>query len=162
MPQTQKYMREIIISLVAIFSTVNLIIAQEQEASLGIRIGTSNGISCKAYLSPKNAGELILILRSGGFNVTGLYERQLAVKNSRTFFYFGAGAHVGYIYSILWENIDETKDPSIIGIDGVIGLEYLCAKIPLGLSLDWKPALNVIGNSAFRITEFAISLRYLF
>ena len=162
MSQTQKYMREIIISLAVMFSAVNLSIAQEHEVSLGIRIGTSNGISCKAYLSPKNAAELILILRRGGFNFTGLYERQLAVNNSRAFFYYGAGAHVGYVYSILWENIDETKDPSIIGIDGVIGLEHLFAKIPLGLSLDWKPTLNVFGNSAFRITEFAITLRYLF
>jgi hypothetical protein len=41
-------------------------------------------------------------------------------------------------------------------------LEYNFKEIPFNLSLDWKPALNLVGSSGFWGDGGAISIRYIF
>jgi hypothetical protein len=50
----------------------------------------------------------------------------------------------------------------VIGIDGIIGLEYVFRDIPINIGLDWKPALNIIGNTSFWPDKGAVSIRYIF
>jgi hypothetical protein len=50
----------------------------------------------------------------------------------------------------------------VIGVDGQIGLEYVFEEIPLNLSIDWKPAFNIIGITNFWAGDAALSVRYTF
>ncbi len=135
--------------------------AQDYENSVGLRAGFSNGITLKHFFSTNDAVEGILTLRWGGFNITGLYERhQSAFKTNGMYFLYGAGAHIGFYDSNHW--LDNHDAVTIIGIDGIIGLEYVFKEIPFNLSLDWKPAINFAGYSGLWGDEIAVSFRYIF
>ena len=51
---------------------------------------------------------------------------------------------------------------SVIGIDGILGMEYNIQEIPFNISLDWKPAFNLIGYTGFWGDEIALSIRFIF
>ena len=130
--------------------------SQDYVNSVGLRAGLSNGISYKHFLSTTDAAEGILTTRYGGFNLTGLYERHLdSFDVDRLYFYYGAGGHVG-----VWEA--NSNSYTFIGIDGIIGVEYVLKEIPFNVSLDWKPGFNLIGVSGFVADELALSFRFMF
>jgi hypothetical protein len=49
-----------------------------------------------------------------------------------------------------------------IGAAGIIGLDYNFPNIPLNLSLDWKPELNLIEKIGFEASTVGFSVRYRF
>jgi hypothetical protein len=137
--------------------------AQDYNTGVGFRGGFSNGLTVKHFVGSHSAFEGILSSRWRGFQVTGLYEIHNQFFDVERFhWYFGGGAHVGF-----W-NGDYAKwgDPGImytvVGIDGILGLEYNFREIPINLSLDWKPAFNFIGYSGFWADGGALSIRYIF
>jgi hypothetical protein len=147
--------------LILLVSTLK---AQDYNTGLGLRAGVSPGISVKHFFSTNMAGEGILTVRWGGFNVTGLAEWHLQVFDTEGFYFFyGGGAHLG-----AWDSgrdyygtsTDGTK--VFLGIDGIIGLEYAFQGIPLSIGLDWKPGMNVISDFGFFFDDWALSFRYLF
>ena len=50
---------------------------------------------------------------------------------------------------------------TVVGIDGILGLEYTFSEVPICLGLDWKPELNLIGYTGVW-SEGALSIRYVF
>ncbi len=78
--------------------------------------------------------------------------------------YFGFGAHVGFwngdYTKHYWGEAGETY--TVIGVDGILGLEYSFIEVPINLGLDWKPAFNFIGYSGFRADGGALSICYIF
>jgi hypothetical protein len=50
----------------------------------------------------------------------------------------------------------------VVGIDGIIGMEYNIEEIPFNISLDWKPGFNILGHTGFWGDELALSVRYIF
>jgi hypothetical protein len=50
----------------------------------------------------------------------------------------------------------------IIGIDGILGLEYNFVEVPINLSIDWKPSFNIVNNHDFWADGGALSIRYIF
>ncbi|MCK4919825.1 MAG: hypothetical protein KAS71_02190 [Bacteroidales bacterium] len=132
--------------------------SQDYINSVGFRGGLSSGVSFKHFLSTTDAAEGILAMRWGGFNITGLYERHVdSFDVDRLFLYYGAGGHIGS-----WDNNLDGSADSFIGIDGIIGVEYVLREIPFNISLDWKPGLNFIGGPGFLSDELAISFRFMF
>jgi hypothetical protein len=104
-----------------------------------------------------------LSTRWHGFNITGLYEIHnypFAVEGLS--WYYGFGGHLGFWDGYRSSRFDEDKTYTVIGIDGILGLEYSFVEVPICLSLDWKPALNVIGHSGFWGDGGAFSIRYAF
>lgn len=137
--------------------------AQDYINSVGFRAGLSQGLTFKHFLTRTDAVDGILAMRWGGFHLTGLYERHTpAFDVDDLYFYYGAGAHIGF-----WDGnanpwFDDNTGYTVIGIDGVIGLEYIFQEIPFNLGLDWKPALNIIGTTGFWGDELALSFRFIF
>ncbi|MEE9460975.1 MAG: hypothetical protein V3V53_04040 [Bacteroidales bacterium] len=138
--------------------------AQDYHTGLGLRASVSPGISVKHFFTTNMAGEGILTVRWGGFNATGLAEWHLSVFDTEGFYFFyGGGAHLG-----VWDSEKDYYGSTtggttlFLGVDGIIGLEYAFLDIPLSISLDWKPGMNIISDFGFFFDDLAISFRYLF
>lgn len=139
--------------------------SQDYNTGIGLRGGPFfNGVSAKHFVTSNVALEGILTTRWSGFNITGLYEiHDQAFNTDRLNWYYGLGAHIGF-----WEGADfKWADDiyafyTVIGVDGIIGLEYNFYEIPINISIDWKPIINLIGHSSFWGDDGAISIRYIF
>ncbi len=133
--------------------TVN---AQVYKTAVGLRLGpntaaVSAGITGKYFLNEKAAVEAILGVNNG-LSICGLYEIHFpidAVKNLQWF--AGAGAYVSF-----------RSGSSNLGAAGIIGLDYKFEEIPLNISLDWKPELNIISKIGFESSGLGFSARYTF
>ncbi|GAB3008208.1 hypothetical protein GCM10027284_28320 [Cyclobacterium sediminis] len=147
-------------ALVLMFSLSNESKAQAYNTGVGLRLGASSGLSVKHFISQDAALEGILHTRWRGLLITGLYEvhRDIEDVDGLNWFY-GGGAHIGS-----WNNSSkyDYDGSTVIGIDGIIGLEYVLEELPLNFSLDFKPAINIINNGGFWGDEFALSVRYIF
>ncbi len=153
-------MKKLVIVLFAGMLSGLALNAQDYENSAGIRLGLSNGISFKHFFTTGDAAEGILTTRWGGFNLTGLLERHKApFKTDGLYFFYGAGAHFGS-YNNSW--FSDSNNHTVIGIDGIAGLEYVLRDLPLNVSLDWKPGINLIGYTGFWADELALTARYIF
>lgn len=158
-------MKKTIITLSFFLSMLSFADAQYYNTGIGVRGGFSNGITLKHFVGNQTAVEGILSTRWRGFIVTGLVEFHRQFEVDRLQWYYGFGAHVGF-----WDNDNNGKNPffdrdergTVIGVDGILGLEYSFAEVPFNLSLDWKPAFNLVGYSGFWGDGGALSLRYIF
>lgn len=134
----------------------------EYKTALGVRINGGAGITVRHNLNKDNSLEGILYTRWGGFMVTGLYQVNYPVFTEPGFrLYFGGGAHMGVWNGRAQPWWDDDKGThGAIGVDGQLGLEYTFDKVPLNLSLDWKPAFNIIGVTNFWAEDLGLSVRY--
>jgi hypothetical protein len=137
--------------------------AQDYKTSLGIRAGLPVGATLKHFLNETNAIEAILASRWAGFVATGLYEfENWTGEYPALNWYWGAGAHVGAWSEGYNPRLDYSYSGAVIGIDGILGLEYTFDEIPLNLSLDLLPSINLIGSTGWGGINCALSIRYVF
>lgn len=145
--------------LVLIVSVVGY--SQAYRTGIGVRLGNSNGVTVKHFISNQGALEGILSTRWGGFNFTGMYEHQYQIGSVQNFYWFiGAGGHAG-----VWDGdpnpwFEDNNDHVVIGADGIIGMEYTLKNAPLNFGLDWKPSINLIEDTGFWGDEFGLSVRF--
>jgi len=134
-------------------------VAQEYKTSLGLRAGWPYGLSIKHFMSRTNAVEGILASSWQGFVTTALLENEHPTKSFPNLNWFwGVGGHIGF-----WDNNPHVNTTgSVIGLDGIIGLEYTFDEIPLNLSVDILPSLNIFGATGWGGIGSALSIRYVF
>jgi hypothetical protein len=139
--------------------------AQDYNTGIGLRGGFTNGLTIKHFVSSKAAFEGIIASRWKGLELTLLYEvHGRAFNTERMKWYIGFGGHVGF-----WDG-DNTnsywgtagQNYTVVGVDGILGLEYSFVEVPINIGIDWKPAFNFIGYSGFWIDGGAFSIRYIF
>ncbi len=136
---------------------------QDYKTSAGLRLGLPYGITVKHFLNKYSALEGILASRWQGFIVTGLYENEHQTGQYPGLNWFwGLGAHVGFWSMNENPNLGPTYSGAVIGADGIIGLEYTFDEIPLNLSVDLLPSVNLIGRTGWGGINGAISVRYVF
>lgn len=130
--------------------------AQNYKTAVGIRFGPNSaaitaGFTGKYFLNEKAAVEGIVGINNG-FGICGLYELHFPIDAVNNLSWFaGAG---GYIAG--------RSNTTFIGGAGIIGLDYKFDEIPLNLSLDWKPELNIISKIAFESSGIGLSARFTF
>lgn len=151
----------LLLCLVCCFATTSF--SQNYNTGIGIRSGFYNGLTVKHFLSENTAFEAIVSTRWKGVDFTGLYEHQNRFFYSEHLdWYFGVGGHIGF-----WDG-DHTPwgtagtNHTVLGIDGILGLEYSFWQIPLSLGIDWKPVYNLVGQSGLWADGVALSLRLIF
>jgi len=155
-------MRKITLTLVLAISIVVVASAQDYKTGIGLRGGFSQGLTIKHFLGEKAAVEGLFTTRWRGFEITGLYEiHNTAFEVDHLKWYYGAGAHIGF-----WDGNSSWGTPgtayTVVGIDGILGIEYSFSEAPINIGLDWKPAINFIGYSGFWADGGALSIRYIF
>ena len=155
-------MRKIILTLVLALSIVAMASAQDYNTGIGLRGGFSQGLTIKHFLGEKAAVEGLLTTRWGGFEITGLYEiHNTAFEVDHLKWYYGGGAHIGFWGgNSSWGTVGTNY--TVIGIDGILGIEYSFSEAPINIGLDWKPAFNLVGYSGFWGDGGALSIRYIF
>ena len=158
-------MKKLLLLISASFLLVCSASAQDNtyKTAAGIRAGLSAGLTIKHFTSERGALEGIVSSRWGGVNITGLYEiHDIAFDEPGLRWYYGFGGHIGF-----WDGdrnpwFDDNETHTVVGVDLILGMEYTIPGSPVNLSLDWKPAVNLIGDSGFLADEFAFSLRFAF
>lgn len=135
--------------------------AQSYNHALGLRGGFNNGLTYRYYNSQSHAYEFILSPRWGGFSLTGLIEhfRPLGNEPGLSWFY-GYGMHVG-TYASGRRNVPPANDNLLLGVDGIIGIDYKFQGVPLNISLDAKPELNIVPYF-WDLINFNLSFRFTF
>jgi len=128
--------------------------SQNYQFAIGIRLSNasptlSNSITAKYFLNEKNAVEGLLSFGSR-FGLGALYEVHSPLNFPGLQWYYGAGGYLGF----------ESRD-TYLGPTGVIGLDYKFEKIPLNLSIDWKPELDILPKIAFVPDAFGVTARFV-
>jgi len=150
--------------LLAVFSCF-LSSAQDYNTGIGLRAGFTNGLTIKHFVSPKTAFEGIIASRWRGLELTGLVEfHGRAFNTERLKYFIGFGGHIGF-----WNGNYTRKywgEPgtayTVVGADGILGLEYSFIEVPINIGIDWKPVINFYGYSGFWPDGGAFSIRYIF
>lgn len=129
--------------------------AQDYRLALGVRLSNnvptlSSSITGKYFVTDKNAIEG-LVSFGNRFGIGGLLEfhRPFTTAEGLSWF-FGGGGYVG------WEN-----DDTYLGPTGVIGLDYKFTGVPVNLSVDWKPELDILPAVNFVPEAFSVSIRFV-
>lgn len=152
----------LIISILTLSFTVNA--QQKYKTGLGLRGGYPSGITGKHFISNTSAIEGIVSFGGwGGFGVTALYQLHNQIPDAPGFnWYYGAGAHLATA------NVDKTNPWSgsdggklFLGVDGILGAEYVFAEAPISLSLDVLPILNIVEDIGVWFNA-GFSIRYTF
>ncbi|MGD9930040.1 MAG: hypothetical protein AB7U05_08465 [Mangrovibacterium sp.] len=137
--------------------------AQDYSTGIGLRGGFFSGLTIKHFLDSNRAVEGLLSSRWHGLEIAGLYEiHNRAFQTPGLNWYYGVGAHIGFWDGDYSSRFDDHGNYTVIGIDGILGIEYNFSEIPINIGLDWKPMLNVIGHTGFWGDGAAISVRYIF
>lgn len=168
----------ILLSVVFLLLGTTKLTAQDYNTSLGLRIGPYYGVTFKHFVQENRAIEAILVTRRRGVGLTGLYEIHTpAFATKRLQAYGGIGGHVNIFnrYDSGFWGWDRAypgngnggigvggDNVMTIGLDMILGLEYTLTDLPFNLSVDWKPAINIIGNYGLSANQFAISFRFIF
>jgi hypothetical protein len=163
-------MKKIILILAIAVSLPGALWAQAEGKTIGIRLGYPTEIVFQSGLNNSNRIELGLGLRTYGygnnsnyalFSLSGVYQWvwDLSALAQGFNWYAGVGASLGY-YSYSYVNNDYSGYP--VSILGQIGIEYNF-NIPLRLSLDYRPAVQLNGNkNGFIADGIALGVRYRF
>jgi hypothetical protein len=126
---------------------------QEYSNALGIRLSTAQAtinqsVSYRRYLNENTAIEGLLSFDPIAIGL--LYEKIYPLGAPGLQWFFGGGAYVAF------------KGNNVIGAMGIIGLDYTLPSVPINLSLDWKPELNLVNNVNFQASAVALSVRFVF
>jgi len=139
--------------------------AQGSNLGLGLRMTPDGGGFTIKYFFDQNLaieGQLnaggILALEGQSVTAAGLIEYHINLPDPSWRLFFGGGMHFGN-----WDRDDYRGSQFILGIDGIGGVEYIFKKIPLGLSGDFRPAVNFLTDvEFFPHNLFGASARYYF
>ena len=158
-------MRLTLILVTLIVAISGITSAQDYETAIGLRGGLASGVTLKHFVASDLAVEGILTTHFRGLQITGLAEiHQPAFDVPGLAWFYGGGGHVGF-YSYYeghpWFSESYTGSRGVIGVDGILGLEYTIQELPICLSIDLKPAFNLVGYSGF-VNGGGISARYTF
>ena len=156
----------IVALLIGVASFVTNSYAQSYNTGVGLRFGgLTSGITVKHFTNSSTALEGILSIGRRSFVITGLYEKHSSAnKSSDLKFLYGFGAHVGFFQdggSYYYNNNRPYTATTVLGIDGILGLDYKFNKAPINISMDIKPFIDFFGGN-YVYMDGGVSLRYTF
>ncbi|MDQ8003457.1 MAG: hypothetical protein REI64_01580 [Pedobacter sp.] len=140
------------------------------KAAVGVKFLWGISATGKYFFKDKHAIEAIFRYRSLGgivndITVTALYQYQRPIADvSGLYWMLGGGAYFGNSSiknSILPAEYRDGTGSFYFGIAGVAGLEYKFDGMPIAISADWMPAINLNGGG-FGSENGGIGIKYTF
>jgi hypothetical protein len=128
--------------------------SSEHSNMLGIRISSkdaaiNHSITYKHFFKPDLALEGLFSF-SDPVALGALVEKHTPFGPSGLTWFWGAGAYVGF------------SGGRNFGAQGVLGLDFIAPRLPLNLSIDWKPELNFTKQFSFEPSAVGFSARFVF
>ena len=140
--------------IVFVFGTVAFSSAKAQHApvAIGVRISSSapvinSSVSARFYMNNKQAIETLLSFDPLALGV--MYEAFRTLGAEGLNWFYGGGVYTSF------------KKPVNAGLQGVVGLDYNFAGVPLNLSIDWKPELSLTRTVNFEPAAVGVSARFV-
>jgi len=133
-----------------------------QEISTGFRLGYGGGLSLLWQPGESISIEGIVTPRWGGVIATGLLYKTVSMANPKWKWYYGAGIHVGYHHrdNFVGEGFSGA-DPYINqGFDLIVGIRYEFPEMPINVSLDFKPSVELTTERNMILETFGLTVRY--
>lgn len=135
------------------------------RTALGVRLSSSNAmqnnsVSLKQFITPRVAIEGLFTF-GDPLALGALVEFHKPLSASGLNYFYGAGGYVGFVKEVN-TNTQKTVTNTNFGAQGVIGLDYKFNNIPLNLSLDWKPELNIVNDINFEPAAIGFTARFTF
>jgi hypothetical protein len=139
--------------------------AQSYKTAIGVRLSSSqamvnNSISLKHFLNERSAIEALFSF-GDPLAIGALYEVHKPFSTEGLQWFYGGGGYLGFVKSYN-PNKDKNETDVNLGAQGVLGLDYNFANIPLNLSLDWKPELNLVSDINFEPAAIGFTVRFTF
>jgi outer membrane protein W len=163
--------KSVIIFAIVCVATISSAKAQDfntgsdYKTAIGVKFLSGAGVSFKHFLNDKAAFEGIAFWGAGSLRVTGLYELHFDINELDGLkWYVGPGAHIGFYQNNTVKNNsnNNNNNNSVIGIDGVLGLDYKIKGAPLNVSLDWQPTFEFGQGRGFTASWGGFAIRYTF
>lgn len=169
----KKHYYALILLILTVSATVT---GQHGNQQAGLRMGYRSGIF---YQLTHEAGtaeigyNAMLGFTHHGIQVTGLrivYETSLNSVSPDLYFAWGYGGHAGFIYTDQIQFRGEQfylqgdRFCPVFGVDGWMAAEYRVREIPLNVSLNIKPFVELTIPGFIRVMPFdlALSVSYIF
>jgi hypothetical protein len=156
-------------SFIALFAMIMIGItakAQNTESNYTSALGIKfypGAITFKTFNKPNRALEGLAYFYGDGVRFTGLYEIHGDINNVDGLkWYIGPGAHIGFLNDNFKKDHPDENGGVVIGVDGVLGLDYKISGAPINLSLDWQPSISFIGYNNFEAGWAGLAVRYAF
>ena len=151
--------KSFLFAIAAILISATQLKAQDYKTALGLRLSSrgpavNNSLTFKTFVNPKLAIEGLFTF-DNKTAIGALFEIHNDIPSTDGLkWFYGAGAYLGF-------DSDKTHtDRALMGGQGVVGLDYKFANLPLNISLDWKPELNIIDNINFEPAAVGFSIRF--
>jgi hypothetical protein len=140
------------------------------KAAVGVKFLWGVSATGKLFLKDEHAIEAIVRYRSyrkftKEFTISALYEYQKPIAELPGLYWLvGAGPYFGTVSfkdSFLPQEFQASAN-TYFGISGIGGLEYKLEKLPLAISADWMPAINISGGGGFSANNGGFGIKYTF
>lgn len=161
-------MNKIIVAVIAFLcclqlqaQSVEVTSGSSYKQALGIKFPLGISATYKKFVTNNNSFEAVATFWKKGFRAAAFYEFNFYsfedVPNLSWF--VGPGVHAGAWREEYSKIFDNKLD---IGIDGIIGFDYKFDNVPINVSVDWQPAVTVVGSAGFTPSYGGIGVRYTF
>ena len=155
----------IVCSVIAVLSSLQSLSAQNYKTALGVRLSSSNAmqsnsISIKQFINEKTAIEGLFTF-GDPLALGALIEFHKPLSAAGLTYFYGAGGYIAFLKNV---NVttQKTSTDANFGAQGIIGLDYKFNNIPLNISLDWKPELNIVTDINFEPVAIGFTARFTF
>jgi len=139
--------------------------AQAYKTGIGVRLSSSqamvnNSITLKHFLNERAAIEALFSF-GDPLSLGALYEIHKPFSTEGLQWFYGGGGYLGFVKS--WNPNKQKNETDVnVGAQGVLGLDYKFVNLPLNISLDWKPELNLVSDINFEPAAIGFSARFTF
>jgi hypothetical protein len=143
------------ISLFIIGLVTTMQAQEDYKFGIGLRLSNatptlSNSVSAKYFLQQDKAIEGLLSFGGSRFGIGALYQIHKPFTDVAGLkWFYGFGGYLGF-----------QDGNTYLGPTGAVGLDYKFNAIPLNLSLDWKPELDILPAVNFIPDAFGLTARF--
>ena len=139
--------------------------AQAYKTGIGVRLSSSqamvnNSITLKHFLNERAAIEALFSF-GDPLALGALYEIHKPFSTEGLQWFYGGGGYLAFVKSWNPNKLKNETDVNV-GAQGVLGLDYKFVNLPLNISLDWKPELNLVSDINFEPAAIGFSARFTF